>query len=135
MRAGICDGLDDIRDCRPDLQGLIPIEHPQCPVNLKIAGQYSEDISERTEGIPWSGLCIALTAGHEQLRVSFLRDASEFPHEAGLSAARVSQEKDRHGISGHSLLKVGLEPREFLLPFHKTGFGCIGIAILMQQEG
>src|SRR5512146_2966587 len=110
VRAGVCDGLDDIRDRGPDLKCLISIEHPKSPVNLKIARQYSEDISKWTERIPRSGLRIALAAGNQQRGMSLLGDACELAHQARLSAARISHEKHRHGISGQSLLQTSFQP-------------------------
>ncbi len=54
-------------------------------------------------------------------RERFLRPACEFPHQTGFPAASVAQEEQGRGIPGQGLPEAGLETREFLLTFHKTG--------------
>ena len=109
MRTILRNCLNDLWNGCPDLQALLPVEHPNSPVYLKIAGQNSQDVPKRSEWVTLTGLRIALTASDKHLRVGCMFKAREFPHKGGFSTSCFSQEEYRHAAAGQCLLEAGLE--------------------------
>ncbi len=107
---------------------------PIVQVDLKIACQYSQHIPKGPEGIAWAGLRIALTAGHQQIGVSGLRNVCELAHQSGFSTPCISKQEYRHGIAGQGLMQAALQAGQFLATFYKIPFQEIRTALILLQE-
>ena len=109
VRAKRRDGLDDIRNGFPDSESLLPVEHPDSPIDLKVASQDSQNVPKRPERVAWAGLRIALTTGNEQLGMGFVRPAGKFPHQRGFSTSCISQQEYRHAVSSQGVVQACLK--------------------------
>ncbi len=82
---------------------------------IDLAGQHSEQFTERQVGIADAGLRVAGSDGHQQLLLLLLRNSRELERQAGLAEARFAGDKADPAPALQCIVQESAQAAEFFL--------------------